>query len=186
MNRFLGGVLLSAGLAATVALGEPALDPLAPPPVPSAWTTPPIKPAAEKQRSVTAAQVMQTRVVQPVRPVPPVRTAPPRVWPAAHVVRPETPEPHITAGFIVFDADPAPALPAPPREPLVPARLKERVQKACGNLAHGVTVTAQSDRTVHVRVRPAPGVPETTLAERILWLPEMAAPQVRLHIEKGQ
>ncbi len=66
---------------------------------------------------------------------------------------------------------------------LQPGRLQTRVRAACGARSGDVTVKRQADKTLLVTVRlPNSRAQEETL-KKIMQLPEMASPQVRLVVE---
>lgn len=107
-----------------------------------------------------------------------------RRWPPAYVTG--TPPSQGNPAVIVFDDDPPPAQPVTataPSRPIVPAHLQRRVQMLCGRDAHEVSVSTQRDGNVLVRVRVANRSIEDQLSRKILSLPEMTSPQVRLLME---
>jgi osmotically-inducible protein OsmY len=110
-----------------------------------------------------------------------------RRWPPAYVTGP--PPSQGRPGIIVFDDDPRPTQPAPaaaePSRPIVPADLQRRVKLLCGQEARDVTVATQRDGSMLVKVKVANRSIETQLSRKILDLPEMTSPQVRLLMEVG-
>jgi hypothetical protein len=72
--------------------------------------------------------------------------------------------------------------PVAPMQPVQPARLKQRIEAVCGQHAKAVQVLAQADKTWRVRITLSAAAPEKQLTEKILNLPEMMSPQVRLEI----
>ena len=73
--------------------------------------------------------------------------------------------------------------PAKPAKPKIPESLKQRVQAVCGQRAQEVEVVAGPDYGLVVKVKLAKADAEKELTEKILQLPEMAAPRVRLEVE---
>jgi hypothetical protein len=114
-------------------------------------------------------------------PASPVKTSPPGggKWPPAHESRPAQAA-YATTGVVTFDDD----LPEP--QPLMKpdklALLKHRVESVCGPLAKDVVVTATPDGTIQVQVKTATARENEDLTMKILRLPEMAAPNVRLDV----
>jgi hypothetical protein len=110
-------------------------------------------------------------------------------WPPAY----ETRSPASTKGnpgVIIFDDDPAPTpTPTPAAtgssRPIVPADLQRRVKSACGWQARDVVVEMQHDGAVLVKVKVASSKVEDQLTKKILAIPEMTAPKVRLMMDVG-
>lgn len=116
------------------------------------------------------------------KPQPILRSA--RRWPPAYVTG--TPPSQGNPAVIVFDDDPPPAQPVSATAlsgSIVPADLQRRVQMLCGRDAHEVSVSTQRDGNVLVRVRVANRSIEDQLSRKILSLPEMTSPRVRLLME---
>ena len=101
---------------------------------------------------------------------------------------PAAPKP--TTGVIVFHETPA-LVPTPaavktsrtPPTTLTPAQLRQRVLAVCGGVARDVQVTVQPDSSLEVKVRVATAEAERALASKVLQIPEMLAPNVRLAVE---
>lgn len=113
---------------------------------------------------------------------------PSRRWPPAYVTGP--PSGQGRPGVIVFDDDPPPSpkpavSTAPMARPIVPLDLQRLIRKVCGPEASDVVVTTQRDGTVLVRVKVANHSVEDRLSRKILDLPEMTSPRVRLFMEVG-
>jgi hypothetical protein len=140
------------------------------PPVAAPLAPPPAKNPAD------AAVPLNAQV-----PAVPAKTAPPEggKWATAHEARPAQAA-YATTGQVVFDGD----LPDPP--PLMKAdklaALKHKVQAVCGPLAKDVVVTAAPDGAVQVQVKTISDRENEGLTMKILQLPEMAAPNVRLDV----
>jgi hypothetical protein len=79
-------------------------------------------------------------------------------------------------------AAPAPAYATSPPV-AVPAKLRQRVLAASGGRAIAVQVLTAPDQTIRVRVRVASLDDEAQLSSRILQLPEMREPNVRLEFQ---
>ncbi len=84
-------------------------------------------------------------------------------------------------GEILFD-DEGMADSGNKRAAIVPARLERQVKTACGTQARAVEVTALRDGTVLVRVRVNSPATQKPLFQKIMQLPEMAAPEVHLEL----
>jgi hypothetical protein len=109
--------------------------------------------------------------------------------------------PSITVGRILIENAP-PAGPAPrAASKLIPAgllsrpsgtapdtsgQLKRHVQAACGNLARSVQVLPQGSQGTLVKVRVDNAALQSQVTTRLMALPEMASPQVRLEVEVGK
>jgi len=120
----------------------------------------------------------------PAKPKPPASASQPHRWPPAY-----SPKNEGQPGFIVFEDDPPPSQPAPARSrpsPLViPTQLQRQVQSICGRKASAVAVEAQRDGTMLVKVKIANVAVEDELTRKILALPEMTYPNVRLMMDVG-
>lgn len=87
---------------------------------------------------------------------------------------------------ITFDDDgPAPTA-APARanhpRPIVPSNLKQQIKTVCGRQARDVFVEMQHDGNVLVTVKAANASNGDTLTRKIMAIPEMASPNVRLRV----
>jgi hypothetical protein len=162
-------------------------------PAPAAAAVPPSTPATAPAAPPTSAPAA------PPAAAPPARTM--RRWPPAYDVRPAQVEAG-HAGTIEFEEEPpaepaqAPAptpastpAPATPRTTtqdlytlVVPENLKKQVKAVCGRQAKDVTVEVQPDGTVRVSVK-ATKAAEKQLTSKILAIPEMSSPKVRLSID---
>jgi hypothetical protein len=85
---------------------------------------------------------------------------------------------YVTTGSIVFDEEQEVKA-----QPVSAAKLKQRVEQTCGKFAKSVKVVAAPDKSLIVKVKVANASAEKPLTERILKLPEMASPAVRLEME---
>jgi hypothetical protein len=87
------------------------------------------------------------------------------------------------------------APPSPPRAPTPPTapaagtagmlqvwNLQRQLRTALGSMAQEVQVVPQPDRTLLVKVRVDNGAVEKQATEKLLRMPEIANPQVRLQI----
>jgi hypothetical protein len=79
-------------------------------------------------------------------------------------------------------SSPVPAYATPPLA-VVPAKLRQRVLAAAGDKAIAVQVLSAPDQSIRVRVRVASYDAQAQLTSRILQLPEMKAPNVRLEFQ---
>jgi hypothetical protein len=139
-----------------------ATDLLTPPALPEAWSRP------AKPKHVKPANKGEFASEGVVRP-PPAAAAPR-----------DDRQPYTTRGVAYFEEDPpAPLLPAPA---VAPAVLKQRVESACGRRAHGVQVMPRGDGGLTVRVFIADEAAREAVVERVLRLPEMQGPSIRLDI----
>jgi osmotically-inducible protein OsmY len=118
-----------------------------------------------------------------------------RRWPSAYVTGP--PPSKGRPGVIVFDEDPpAPSKPkAQPNatpatsstaRPMAAAELQRQIKSLCGRQAREVVAAVQHDGTVLVRVKVANRSIEDQLSRKILSLPEMTSPRVKLLMEIEQ
>jgi hypothetical protein len=119
----------------------------------------------------------------PAVPAMPVKTATPPnggQWPPAHESRPPQAA-YSTRGVVMFDED----LPEPP--PVLghdkTALLKQKVAAVCGNRAKEVIVETKSDGIMHVTVKTVSPTENIDLTDKILVLPEMASPNVKLEYQ---
>jgi hypothetical protein len=167
-------------------------------------------PPAHKVRPANA--VSAAKPVAPVAPASAAPAAPVAAAPAAPVATAGKPEPvtaptpipevpTITVGHILIEdlpaassppkalAKPAPASPlsGPTGGPaILPADLKHRVQRACGSLARNVQVVPQGNRDLLVKIRVDDAAQQEKVLKRVLALPDMASPQVRIEVEVGK
>lgn len=129
-----------------------------------------------------APVVMTTsRSATPAKPSAPTVTAAP---PAATPIRP------VTAAVPTSRSPDAEFSAPPPARPTVyrsqaATQLQRKIKSICGRHAREVTAIVQKDGIVLVRVKVADLAVEEKLSPRILSLPEMNAPEVRLMIEVG-
>ncbi|HTU16986.1 MAG TPA: BON domain-containing protein [Gemmataceae bacterium] len=89
------------------------------------------------------------------------------------------------SGVILFDDDPPPTPSRVPAafqtsRPIIPANLQRQVMSICGRKARGVAVETQPDGVVLVKVKVASLSVEDQLSRKILAIPEMNSPRVRL------
>jgi len=94
---------------------------------------------------------------------------------------------YVASGAVVFDDDlEAPAAPTLPAAPATKsshaAKLKSQVESVCGKSAK-VDVTVKTDNTIHVKVSVKDSKTQTSLADKILQMPEMAMSDIRLEME---
>jgi hypothetical protein len=155
------------------------------------------RPGASEESEIKASTVpvkKETPLNAPLRPklasvAPPQRSlSSSRRWPPAY--EPSPPPSKGRPGLIVFDDDPAPppkplhvATATPPA--IVPDKLQRQVKSACGWQARAVTVETQSDGIVLVRVKVPNLSVEDQLTRKILAIPEMTGPKVRLMMDVG-
>lgn len=108
-----------------------------------------------------------------------------RRWPPAYATAP--PPSQGQAGVIAFDDEAPPPKPAPTviarSRSLVPAELQRQIKSLCGRQAREVVATRQQDGTVLLRVKVANRSIEEQLSRKILSVPEMTSPNVRLMME---
>lgn len=127
-----------------------------------------LKSATVLPAAVEEAQPVRVAMVDPISPS--------RRWPPAYA-----PTDKGRPGVIVFDDDPPPE-PAKVRTApaLVPANLQKQVKSVCGWKAREVTVETRPEGIVLVKVKVTSMSAEDQLAHKILAIPEMTAPNVRL------
>jgi hypothetical protein len=104
-------------------------------------------------------------------------SAPLRTWPAAHDVRPAS-APPVTDGMVVFEDHVRPGT-AKPNDAV---QLKQRVLQVCGHDARAVQIMLQADGRLCVQVEALNPGRVKSLTDRILRLPELASPAVRLEV----
>ena len=168
-----------------------------PAPLPAAAPTPPAAPAT----APAAPTIPAPRTTPASRPV--------RRWPPAYDIKPPEDEMGHTgiiefeegqAGTIEFEEEPpakaapapAPSATAPPATPrtttqdlfpaVVPDNLKKQVKAVCGRQAREVTAAVQPDGSVLVTVKVTKAA-EKQMTAKILTIPEMRSPKVRLSME---
>jgi hypothetical protein len=124
-----------------------------------------------------------------------VRLDRPSRWPPAYDIRPAEPK-NGRPGVIEFDDEPTEE-PAPQPAPqsaaarlgpvakrvVVPAELRRNIAAVCGKQAREVIVEQQRDGSVQVRVKVASPAIGDQLTQKILTIPEMASPKVRLTVD---
>jgi hypothetical protein len=106
-------------------------------------------------------------------------------WPPAYDVQPKdgrsgviTFEESGNPGIITFDDEPDP-------KSAQMANLKRQVQSVCGKQARDVFVETQRDGNVLVKVKVTNTSNEDRLTRKILTIPEMASPKVRLTMDSS-
>jgi hypothetical protein len=183
---------------------RPAVPVPFPTPMPAMTWRPPGNSEESEPRVQTATKPTDTLPSAPAKPrparMPAVRTlSSPRRWPPAYETRP--PESKGRPGVIFFDDDPPPpSKPAPvaagtshpivpvaagTSHPIVPADLQRQVQSICGRQAREVTVEMQHDGFLLVRVKVPSLSVESQLTPKILAIPAMTSPKVRLLMNVG-
>jgi len=113
------------------------------------------------------------------------RTLAPRkssAWPAAFVEHETTPEESKLRLAQAKEED-APKVAAPFKGAVFAAPLHQKLARACGGLARNVRVSTQADGTVCVKIQSVSTTAERELLDRLLTVPEMASPRVRLEID---
>jgi hypothetical protein len=175
------------------------VDLLAPPSAPAGWFSKavqvkvPIAPSGlpSAPTSVAAAAPKAQKIAAPAQAAPAPsseRHAAAHAWPAAFVTAAdadiaESPPPVRQAVHVEPIADAAgPSASAAPA-PIYLNRLKERVASVCGGAAAGVNVEAKRNGGVFVKVRVHDAVTDQAMAEKIMHIPEMTAPNVHLLME---
>jgi hypothetical protein len=110
----------------------------------------------------------------------------PSHWPPAYDVRPPEPK-NGHLGLISFDDDGQPGVitfdDGPDPKSAMMANLKRQVQFVCGKQARDVFVEGQPNGNVMVKVKVANPSNEDRLTRKILTIPEMASPKVRLTMD---
>ncbi|MGH7173717.1 MAG: hypothetical protein ACRELG_25830 [Gemmataceae bacterium] len=148
------------------------------------------RPGSEEQSEPKApAATNATDVLSsaPAKPAPTPAAAPASSsnrWPPAYA-----PENKGRPGVIIFDEDPPPTKPVPAAigtfRPIVPANLQRQIKSICGRKARDVVVETQPDGIVLVKVKVPNLTVEDQLTRKILAIPEMTYPQVRLRMDVG-
>jgi osmotically-inducible protein OsmY len=164
------------------------------PPVPRVEKQPMPKVIARKTPAAGPPPVVERRIVQESTPPSPRRMTPttvsplvrldrPSRWPPAYDIRPAEPK-NGRPGLITFDEEPAPVKGATATtRPVVPTELRQRITAVCGRQAREVRVEPQRDGSVQVRVRVTSSSIGDQLTNKILTIPEMASPNVRLTMD---
>ncbi|MHB1425525.1 MAG: hypothetical protein ACYC3I_20345 [Gemmataceae bacterium] len=107
-----------------------------------------------------------------------------RRWPPAYAAKPTTGTGR--PGVIAFEEEvPRASAKATSSHSLEPAVLQSRVKSLCGSQARDVSVAAQRDGTMLVTVKVDNRSIEDKLSLKILSIPEMTAPKVRLLMDVG-
>ncbi len=88
---------------------------------------------------------------------------------------------YVATGTVAFDDDLEEPAPPTTKSPHA-AKLKSQVEALCGKSAK-VDVTVKPDNTIHVKVSVKDAKTQTSLADKILLMPEMAMPDIRLEME---
>jgi hypothetical protein len=166
----------------------PADDLLAVPPLPSAWSA---RPAAKRPPAhlTAGAAPVTAKKDAPASWPPAFMKAPPADDAAGEALeRPASanvPEAERAAPQTRKDVREK-TEEAPPRAPAFPStsplRLQKRVAIVCGRLAKEVRVEVRGDRVLEVKVRLANSGAEKPVLQRVLGLPEMQGPGVRLEL----
>ena len=118
----------------------------------------------------------------PQTPLPTLRSV--RHWPPAYVSQPPTNKGR--PGAILFEEELSPVSTKPAASAnVVPADLQFQVRSVCGSQARAVSVTTQRDGTVLVTVKVANRSIENKLSQKILAIPDMTEPKVRLLVDVG-
>jgi len=183
------GPIISPPAEAKAAKSSPAaVDVLATPKLPPGWAAVPVKsptpsplpsPKVEttaldskkpEKGSSSSSKVVEASLKTP-EPAPALPT---------HA---EPGRPYVALG-VAFIGDDVPE-PPPAAAPPTAARLKQRVEGACGRQARDVQVTTAADGVLRVKVFLASGVSQDAVAERVLQLPEMHESNVKLTVEVG-
>ncbi len=110
-------------------------------------------------------------------------------WPPAYETG--TPKNEGRPGTITFDDDPPPAshpmpLPMGSSHSVSSVQLERQVKSACGRQARDVRVEPQRDGSILVRVKVSSLTTSDQLTRKILALPDMTSPRVRLMMDVGQ
>jgi hypothetical protein len=113
----------------------------------------------------------------------------PQPWSLAATERRAPLPPPRAKSFPVFGNAPSKPPSIPPPQAPTPSvdlrQLKQQVQAAAGRLALRVEVQPGPEGVIHVRVVTLNATAANYLAERILQLPEMNSPQIRLDLQVG-
>lgn len=153
------------------------------------WHAP--KGSEESQQEPTIATQKPEMPSRSTKPPSPANVSASRRWPPAYESHAShSSESNGRPGLITFDDDP-PAMPKAPVVPMgsalsvIPSHLQRQVQSVCGRQAREVAVEVQRDGAILVKVKvPNPSV-ESQLTKKILAIPEMTSPKVRLMMDVG-
>jgi hypothetical protein len=88
---------------------------------------------------------------------------------------------YVATGSVAFDDDLEEPAPPTTKSPHA-AKLKTQVEAVCGKNAK-VDVTVKPDNTIHVKVTVKDTKAQTSVADKVLQMPEMAMPNIRLEME---
>jgi hypothetical protein len=136
-----------------------------------------MSPPAKPPRFPLLARVGASLGMTPATPAAPAPTAYPAEPPA--VTAPARPQ-----RVVPVSAPQPPAAPAVYSAGSVSAsRLQKAVQAACGSLATKVEIIMQRDRSLTVRVQASSPAAERQLVDRLMRVPEVVSPGVRLEVE---
>jgi hypothetical protein len=151
------------------------------------WHSPKGSEEAEQNTPVaTQKPEMPSRITPPSPSV-----APSRRWPPAYESHSShSSESNGRPGLITFDDDPPPApkpsvVPMGSAHPIIPSNLQRQVKSVCGGQARDVAVEVQRDGAVLVKVKVPNQFVESQLTKKILAIPEMTSPKVRLMMDVG-
>jgi hypothetical protein len=154
------------------------------------WHRPSGSEESEPQAPAARPSPPAPNPVQVIPPRPPSRstTAPIRPslhWPPAYAA--PASESNGRAGTITFDDPPPPPVSAPKATaaPIVPANLQRQVKSVCGRQARDVLIQRQPDGSFLVRVKVPDLSASDQLTRKILAIPDMTAPNVRLMMDVG-
>jgi hypothetical protein len=169
------------------------VDLLAAPALPPSWNGGTGTTSSTQKRSAAVPMTTQDLAEPRATTSPRLPAAAPvsAVKPTAAVAPAARPrKPYVTQGTIIFDEDAPPRVSVTPRsapvtdnQPIDTVQLRRKVVQACGKLATDVRVSITPERIVKVHVKAAGSTSSATLAERILQLPEIASPNVKLEID---
>jgi hypothetical protein len=166
----------------------PAVDLLAPPPLPSGWWTQAIRrevPVAPIVHSIPpaapAAAPKPHPALSPSLPPPTAKVAPARTWPAAFLVRSES-EPEAPRQAANFEKSDDPKTPESEGKPPAVAEVQRSVEAVPGREVTGVSVQKQPDGciVVRIRVRNRGADPDKG---KVVELPQAAGSGVRVLLE---
>lgn len=153
------------------------------------WHRPRGSEESEQNTSVaTQKPEMPSRITTPPSPT---SVSPSRRWPPAYESHSShSSESNGRPGLITFDDDPPamPKLPVVPMgsaHPVIPSNLQRQVKSVCGRQARDVAVEVQRDGAVLVKVKVPNQSVEGQLTKKILAIPEMTSPKVRLMMDVG-
>jgi hypothetical protein len=160
-----------------------------PAPPTMSWQRPQTSEESEPKAAAAVKKAESSRATPPSAPSS-LPTGSTRRWKPAYQTRPASNEG--TPGVIIFDDDPPPSPPPAAKpaamgtsHPIVPAELQRRVKSACGWQARDVVVLPQNNGGFLVKVKVPNLHVEDQLTKKILAIPEMTAPGVRLVMDVG-